>query len=314
MKINRTFAALSAVFLLLTGCADGSSDEFLSRADHTPAETTAPAPDEKKIATLGDSISYGFGLENPDTQRYSALLKGRLEERDGISWLDYNYALSGDDSSDLLRNLNNGRAVRLPSSDIIVMCIGANNLLGVYTDYAREKAGEYEIDPKSITQDDIAEIREKIEAETQNEEALLSDFQNRINQNLVRLKSDLDEIYSWIRERNPDAAFYVLNVYNPYTPETDSGIIEDSEAFYQFASENLNRLNTIIKDFSDAHDDLIFVDIAAAFAACDEPPVFGYSSYDTGQAGEIDYYDPHPNEEGQKLIADTVWTVMEQHT
>lgn len=310
MKNNRIFALLSAAMLLLTGCA-GNTEESASQAENTPAETAVPV--EKKLSTLGDSISYGLGMEDIDTQRYSAILKDHLEARDGVTWLDYNYALSGDDSSDLLHNLQNGRAMRLPSSDIIVMCIGANNLLGVYTDYAMEKADEYNIDPANITEDDLAEIQEKFEAETADQEALQAEFQRRIDENLVRLESDLGGIYDWIRERNPDAPFYVLNVYNPYTPETDSGMMDDAAAFYDFAVSNLERLNTIIKDFTDTHSDLIFVDIAAAFAECDKPPVLGYTTYDSGQAGEMEYYDPHPNAEGQKLIAETVWKVMEQH-
>lgn len=303
---------IAAAALMLTGCtgAESTADSAAESTADIPA-----APTEKNMVTLGDSISYGYGLEDSSHERYSVLLRQMLEERDGITWNDYNYSLSGDDSTDLLYALKNGRALRLPSADVIVMCIGANNVLGVYSEYIMEQADRFEIDYETVTEEQIAEIQEQLEADMQNQEQMKQIFQERIDSNLIQLESDLEETYQWIRERNAEAQIYVLNVYNPYTADAKTGMFaEDDASFYAFAETQLVRLNEIISALTETHDDLIYVDIAAAFAACETPPVIGTMGFDVTEGEAVDYYDPHPTAEGQRLIAETVYAAMEAHT
>ncbi|MBR4201847.1 MAG: hypothetical protein IKQ91_11390 [Oscillospiraceae bacterium] len=315
MNLKRILS-LAAVCLLLTGCgaASGTAELSSGQAAETAAETEPPAPVEKSMVTLGDSISYGYGMENVDEQRYSALLKKKLEQRDGIIWNDYNYALSGDDSSDLLYKLQSGHALRLPSSDVIIVCIGANNLLGVYSQYMQGKAEQYEIDPESVTDEQIAEIQAQIESEMQDQEQMTQMFQERIDENLVQLESDLEAIYQYIREKNTKADVYFLNIYNPYKRDTVTGIMNDDAAFYEFATSNLERANEIISDLADRHEDIILVDIANAFTCINPLPVIGNSEFALTDNQTMSFYDPHPNEAGQRVIADTIYAEMGIHT
>lgn len=313
MKTQKWLAAMSAVTLLLSGCGAGNAGDTDISASEAVADVPE-APTAYNLVTLGDSISYGYGLEDPDSQRYSVLLAQALEARDDAIWNDYNYALSGDDSSDLLNNLKNGRAMRLPSANIIILYIGANNLLGVYADYVREKAEAYEIDPETVTQEELAEIEEQLEAEMQDQEQIQQIFQEKIDSNLIRLESDLEETYQWIRERNSEAQIYVLNVYNPYTEDTESGMFVTDVPFYEYADAQIGRVNAILSALTETHEELIYVDIAAAFAACDIPPVIGATSIDITEGSMTDYYDPHPNAEGQQLIAETIYASMESNT
>lgn len=310
MKQTKLLTAALAVLLLSSGCSatepGQSSDSVAEAVADSPA-----LPTEKNLVTLGDSISFGYGLEDPDSERYSVLLTQQLEARDGIIWNDYNYALSGDDSTDLLHNLNNGRAMRLPSADVIILYIGANNLLGVYSDYIREKAEQFEIDPETITEEKIDEIQEQLEAEMQDQEQMLQVFQEKIDSNLIRLENDLEEIYQWIRARNSGAEIYVLNVYNPYTEDAESSLFGDDMSFYAFADTQIGRVNTIISELTETHDDLVYVDIFSVFAACDTPPVIGTTKMDISDENVMDYYDPHPNTEGQQLIAEALCAAME---
>lgn len=302
---------IASAALLLTGCgAEPAADSAAESTTEPPA-----APTEKNMVTLGDSISYGYGLEDSSHERYSVLLRQMLEERDGITWKDYNYSLSGDDSTDLLFALKNGRALRLPSADVIVMCIGANNVLGVYSEYIMEQADKFEIDYETVTEEQIAEIQEQLEEDMQNQEHMKQVFQERIDSNLTQLESDLEETYRWIRERNTEAQIYVLNVYNPYTADVQTGMFgEDDVSFYEFADAQIVRLNGIINTLTETHDDLIYVDIAAAFAACEMPPVIGTTGFGVTEGEAVDYYDPHPTAEGQRIIAETVYAAMETHT
>lgn len=313
MKTIRTFCSVLLSALLLTGCASSAADSTLDSV----AETSA-VPTEKSLVTLGDSISIGYGLSDPVTERYTTLLQQKLQSRDHVTWNDYNYAVSGDDSSDLIQKLNNGRALRAPSADTIILYIGANNLLGAYTDYFMEKAEENNIDISSLTSmsdEEIEDLQQKFTDEMQDIDDVMQTVQAKIDENLVQLDSDLETIYQWIRQRNAEADIYVLNIYNPYTEGIVSEMTPEGTEFSEYAQTQIDRANAIISEFTVKHDDLIPVDIASAFAACDPIPVIGNAGSEPEAADHaMEAYDPHPNSDGQKLIADTVWKVMESKT
>ena len=333
MKRNSVFAAMSSLALLLTGCA-GTGTATESKPDlpavttEAPAETvvtTEPAPEEKSLVTLGDSIAFGYGMDDPDEQRYSAIVSKALTERDGISWHDYNYALSSDDSADLLWRLQKGRAMHLPSADTVIINIGSNNLLGVYTDYVKEQVDYEDIDIESITDEQIEEMQTKIEDAFSDEETVRKELESRIDESLTQMESDLEEIYTWIRERNETADIYVLNIYNPYRGIESAGMPGTTEDFGTYAQTQIDRANAILTAFTDKHSDLIPVDIAEAFANCDPIPIVGAmtaelptdsaaeNSAETSESAslrEMDYIDPHPNEDGQQLIAKTILAKM----
>ena len=327
MKKNWIPALVFAAALMLTGCtaAQTKPEEPESIAETTAAVTEAPAEtepvsvEERSLVTLGDSIAFGYGMEDPDTQRYSAIVSMALSERDGITWHDYNYALNGDDSSDLLWRLQKGRAKFLPSSDKIIINIGSNNLLGVYEDYVREQIDydEDDIDLESLTEEQIAEMQKQVEDALSDEEAVRQELETRIDENLTQLESDLEEIYKWIRGVNEDAEIYVLNIYNPYRDAETGALPGGEEDPGTYAQTQIDRANAIIAAFTSQHVDLIAVDIATAFDACTTLPIAGKVETELPAATDPDspfadyeYLDPHPNEAGQKLIADTILGYM----
>ncbi len=314
MKFNHLAAMALSAGMLITGC--GKQDT--SQNTEKPAESSAAAPSGLNLVTLGDSISFGYGLESPDTERYSALLSNMLEQNDNRKWNDYNYAVSGDDSSDLLKRLNNGKAIRLPSADVIVICIGANNLLGVFTSYLEESAEEKGININTIdsmTDEELESLQNEMTEKLKDTDSILKEIEPRIEEGMNRLKTDLDSAYDWIRARNQTAEIYILNVYNPYRGISDSVIGTEAdlgEPFGDYTQKHLDRCNGIIREFAAAHSDLHLVDIEAAFAAADPVPILGADNQEGGSAEEMQYLDPHPNAEGQKLIAETLFRAMRE--
>ena len=306
---------LLCVALLLTGCSASKPASGNSAADsgkekqETTTEittTTAPPPTEHVLVTLGDSISAGYGLADAPTQRYSALLAGKLTDRDGIEWQDCNYAVSGDDSKDLIKRLQNGKALRLPSADAIVICIGGNNLLGPYENYLMNAAGAMQLSPDGLTSDLIGELTGVLEKNRQAAEKLKTDLE----EGFTNLENDIVAVYDWIRERNADAPIYLLNVYNPYGGVKLENPIDTEQSFGNYSSDLMGRLNGILSDFAAQHSDVIPVDIASAFAARDPIPIIGNINDYSVTSGTLINVDPHPNPEGQRLIAETVWKAM----
>ncbi len=298
MKSIRILAAVSAAALLLTGCGSDKTNS------ETSSVVTSAQPAAHNLVTLGDSISAGYGLDHPDTERYSALLTAELIKRDDCKWNDYNYAVSGDDSSDLIKRLENGRALHLPTADSIVICIGANNLLGVYVDFVQDMASELNISAENYTDEDFSRVENQIRQKMKNSEQVLADLQTRIDDNLSRLENDLETIYDWVRTRNADADVYIMNIYNPYRGTTDAMLPGMDEPFGDFAQRQIDRANTILQDLTQTHTDLIYVDLAADFNAADPIPIIG------GDPEKDSFPDPHPNADGQKLIADVLLEAM----
>ena len=301
-------AMLLAAGMLLTGCADKteSSVQESSAAETTAAATTTePESNRKRMVILGDSISAGYGLDDTDSERYGVLLREKLNEDAGaMLGEENNYAISGDDSSDLLYRLEVGRAVRLPSADIIIICIGANNMLGAYTDYAQELLGDRDIESLAeMEESELDALEQELIEQVENDTEAEAKLEAAIDKGLEQLKSDLEEIYSYIRERNETAEIYVMNVYNPYEGMTDPLPMLEQPAG-DFAQEKIDRCNAILADWEQAHPDLHAVDLAAAFSGWNPKPIIGSAGAEG--AGEA-YLDPHPNADGHKKIADLLY-------
>ena len=301
-------AVLLAAGMLLTGCADKteSSVQESSAAEITAITTTTePESNRKRMVILGDSISAGYGLDDTDSERYGVLLREKLNKDAGaMLWEENNYAISGDDSSDLLYRLEVGRAVRLPSADIIIICIGANNMLGAYTDYAQELLGDRDIESLAEMDDsELDALEQELIEQVENDTEAEAKLEAAIDKGLEQLKTDLEKIYTYIRERNETADIYVMNVYNPYEGMTDPLPMLEQPAG-DFAQEKIDRCNAILADWEQAHPDLHAVDLAAAFSRWNPKPIIGNAG--TEGAGEA-YLDPHPNAEGHKKIADLLY-------
>jgi lysophospholipase L1-like esterase len=314
--MKKTMIAACCAALLLTGCTS-VRDLFGSKSDSQKAQesaaaettvtTTSAPPPEHVLVTLGDSISAGYGLADAKKERYSALLTEKLTIRDGIEWVDCNYAVSGDDSTDLLKRLNDGKALRLPSADAVVICIGANNLLGPYSDYLKNAKGSFQINPEGLTSDAIGELTGILEKNKQAIETLKTDLEA----GFAKMPTDLQAAYEVIRARNADAPIYLLNIYDPYSKLKIDNPVNPDQSFGDYSGELLTRMNRIIKDYADAHSDITYVDIAKPFAATDPIPILGNVNNYSITSGTLLNFDPHPNLSGQKLIADTLYPVID---
>jgi acyl-CoA thioesterase-1 len=63
------------------------------------------APAAKTVVFLGDSLTYGLGLEDPATQSYPALIQKKIAEA-GLNAKVVNAGLSGDTSAGGLRRVD----------------------------------------------------------------------------------------------------------------------------------------------------------------------------------------------------------------
>ncbi len=88
----------------------------------------------RTIVFFGDSLTAGYGLENPGEDAYPAVIQKKIEEQN-LPWRIVNAGLSGETSSGGLRRVD--WVLRQPA-DIFVLALGANDgLRGISPELTR---------------------------------------------------------------------------------------------------------------------------------------------------------------------------------
>jgi len=93
---------------------------------------TPPVPDESgegalELWAVGDSYTVGIGADDPASQSYPAVVGRLLEQRTGRSVLVRNFALPGQNSSQVVDSLERELANR-SAPDLVLMLAGINNV------------------------------------------------------------------------------------------------------------------------------------------------------------------------------------------
>lgn len=121
---RRAFVRHGWVVLLALG--------LLARAP-TPA-TAAEAP-TKTIVFFGDSLTFGYGLDDPETEAYPALIQKKIDAAH-LPYQVVNAGLSGDTSAGGLRRVD---WVLRRHIDVFVLALGANDgLRGIAPSVTRD--------------------------------------------------------------------------------------------------------------------------------------------------------------------------------
>ena len=119
------------------------------------ASTDAP----RTIVFFGDSLTAGYGLPDPASEAYPALIQEKLEE-EKLGWRAVNAGLSGETTSGGLRRVD--WILRQPV-DIFVLALGGND-------------GLRGIDP-SVSRENLQKIIERVRARNPNVKLVLAGMQ-----------------------------------------------------------------------------------------------------------------------------------------
>jgi len=85
--------------------------------------TRASGPATATIVFFGDSLTAGFGLSDPTSEAFPALIEAKIEEK-GLPWRVVNAGLSGETTAAGLRRVD--WILRQPI-DVFVLALGAND-------------------------------------------------------------------------------------------------------------------------------------------------------------------------------------------
>ena len=194
---------------------------------------TAFASEPTRILALGDSITTGYGLKNPESERFTALL--------GEGYSINNKAVNGNTVTGIANQLKTGAITpqEIAAADVITITIGGNDLMALL--YA--KAAAYN------TTNETPEL------------ALLACSQTLLDKNcpdylvnspefttaLSHYQETLTGVTTTLKQINPDVKIIVATQYNPYM-ECNGVTLQGVSLtpLYAGVEDGVNRLNTAI--------------------------------------------------------------------
>jgi len=257
----------------------------------------ALAEEKPLYLALGDSISAGYGLGDPEKEGFVFLAA------DALGMEAANHAVSGYTTADVLRQLREGRLDdTVEKASLITLTMGGNDLLHVF--YGEVAAAYGKETGDTVTTEDIqgslagngkeldlfvllgcaSKVLEDF-AETESFACALKAYEE-----------NLTAVVSYLRERNPYCHIVVCSQYNPY----ESFVGTFYQGVYEGFETGILKLNASIAKLGKEQGFYVAA-VYDAFVKA-EGNLCNADASDL-LAPQLDF---HPNKKGHALLAETV--------
>ena len=204
LRISTTVAVLLTL-LWIFGLAWTIQDSTFGKAEEIK-ENTAPAEMKQTtditVLALGDSLTRGTGDETG--QGYVGIVTEQLkEELDPREVTVYNLGINGQDSSQLLQQLGQKNIIRqVKEADVILMTIGGNDLF-------------------------------------QGGDVLLNFNLEKIIKTQKQYVTNLEQIFTTLREQNTEATIFILGLYNPFIDLEHNDVTNNIVREWNYSTQNV---------------------------------------------------------------------------
>ncbi len=270
MKVlKRIFCGVIACFVAVFGSLVGLCDE------NQP----------KSVTILGDSIASGYGLENYSVEdkskceSYGNLLKKYFE----ISDENYsNFALDGQTSDELYKNLLNGNYDDSLKNDLVIISIGGNDLLSVILGENSPLFEKTQIDKFLSGEMGLMQALQGADLI-----GIVKEISVKSDEKVSEFSQNIPLIIDYVKSENPHAQIVLQNLYNPM----NTGV----EAIDTVYATSISKLNNAISQV----DGVVICDV--------------FSSFAQSEASLIQRDFTHPNSDGHKLIFETMKTTVAEN-
>lgn len=297
--------------------------------------------DSVNITVLGDSIASGYGLTDEEYnygQIVADYLSGSVE----------NYAVSGYNSAETLaqiRSFDDAQKAQLADSDIVIISIGANDMINYASSSLLEFAAAKGLLKDGKTADDIPEkpslqsVKELLDRDAltnyMNSFSNIKSFNDRLTsiyQNITytdanpnganraqiiakQIIPNIKEMVSEIKAANPNARIVLQTVYNPLqlqasyeeNMKTTYGSAYTT-AYIQFKTLFSNITTKCAEQFK-AIEGVEIADVFTDFSSTDENSQ-KYGWYFTKIQSGKNNLDIHPTQAGHVAIATTILNTL----
>lgn len=236
--MKRIFTSLFLCSIFLTSCQLASSSNLAVNQERETELTLRNEipndfiPKSYTIVSVGDSLTEGVG-DSSNNGGYIPYLKEKLEEEKGIKdAVFYNFGVSGNKTSQILRRLQTSEVKdRIKEADMVIMTTGGNDVM-------------------KVVKENLLNLD-------------VGDFEGAKN----RYKKELKSVIETVREENPDTLICLIGIYNPFYQylsdiEEMDNIMEDWNQTSQLVLEKYD--NTYFADISDlfkeGEENLLYTD------------------------------------------------------
>lgn len=178
----KTFLVLSFLTALLFACGGGKKEDSEQKADSTEIAAKAPAAKKKIIVFFGNSLTAGYGLDDP-SQGFAGLIQKRIDSL-GLAYKVVNAGVSGETTSG-----GNSRIDWLLKQplDVFVLELGGNDgLRGI---------------PVSETRKNLQEILDKVKAKYPDAKLVLAGMQIPPNMG-QKYATEFKDVYADLAKKN----------------------------------------------------------------------------------------------------------------
>lgn len=242
----------------------------------------APVIDGERFVFLGDSITRGYGLDSPETERFSET----FTKNSGIDG-SVNYAVDGAIALNLLSKIRVPQVKKdIEKASHVSITIGGNDLMAVGTNLV---CGALGLDPETTPiQDVIMPLLNASKREQVTEYVTNGAGKTELALAVANYKNTLRQIISEIHKTNPSCVIYIQTIYNPVYESTiassaagvlDLVTLKYNEAIKQIAAED-PKMNVNV------------IDIYSVFYA-----------RKSEKLTRINVFDIHPNKKGHDVIS-----------
>ena len=268
-----------------------------------PIITYADTSTFKTYVALGDSIAYGYGLSDRDTESYAA----KVAKKYNISSSNFkNLAVSGMTCEEFYEQIQKSEYTNaIKSANLITISIGSNELLGIVIRAVADVTGVSADDPDFVTKAQNAFLNasaiqkvtmlNKIYKFCTSEETKVT-IENAIKKYEEKWKQSVE----YIKNQNPDVVIVATEFYNPY--------YEIALASYDlggYVDEQIKKLNNILTTQSNSEKEYKIAKIYEAFNTTN-PRITNVNI-----SISILNVDPHPNAAGHEVIYSKIVDVLE---
>ncbi|MCD7847703.1 MAG: GDSL-type esterase/lipase family protein [Oscillospiraceae bacterium] len=286
MKTTRRILSV-ALAMVLAVC-------MLTNVVFADANMLISAMNSTTYLALGDSITAGYGLSDPDSECFVSIFG------DEIGATTINYGVSGLTAATLSETLATGEYdTYLAMVDVVTLTIGGNDLMHAFYEYLLSLYNAAYGTELTVTdvqtwftdgtsyQQEIATVMALLTSDEG-----IAGATAAVSTAATTALADIQSIITKILTVNPDVVILLANQYNPYA---SLAVLEDYAAISNLFDTAVTAFNALLTQVGAMGDNVVVVDV-----------------YSAGVATNVNIltmnFDFHPNASGHATIAEAMAT------
>lgn len=255
---------------------------------------------------LGDSIGYGYGLADRDTESYAQIVRSKLNIPENNF---KNLSVSGMTCSEFYQQIQTSEYTSsIRGANMITVSIGSNELLGIAIEGISSVTGVDRNDPDFTNKVQQvfknANILQKLTL-TDNLYVFFTSNETKakIEASIAAYEVSWNNSISYIKNINPNVSIIATEFYNPYY---EVGLA--SYDLGNFVDEYIKKMNVILRNSSQSESLYKIAKIYDDFNTTN--PRITNVNVNFGNFSKMNI-DPHPNKDGHSIIASRIMDVVQ---